>query len=993
MYGQPILIDNEYYYPGEEGDIFFVIDEKNQIWSSDSTKYLPDKRMAKVYSQYAEDEFFAQIVLSMISMGLGYCNLAFEFFDSYTVEKENNIYYAKSNSNLNTFFIESNENNFLVLKRPYQIEGRITGGSVNIDGNSAVRRSCNLTFAISNETIENENDIMHPWMNFQASLTNRFELEIGLKNLQRTAIENNNSNIDQVFYDANTNILWFNQGQYICSSYSYSTSVNAVNISISGKDYMSLLNGELGGIIESNVDFGMFEQIQEDGSVIEVQIPVVEIIKEAVHHYGGIPFDKIKIEEELLTTPGYALKEYRYDKPLYLFRPNGTDQYIYGTLNGELPLANGTILAEIENDQFDNMIPDENGHLTSGALFWYNGVQYHLHRIDFGETAGYEQMPLVYTGDLIAKPGENITQVIDKIKNMLGDYEYFFDFKGNFIFQKKPTGHAYAMSNEEKEIESLHKYRLGTNDGTNYSTAAITNYYIIGENDIFPKYINPDSGIGSAGITGTWTCLLGDKTSKEAPRINNAALWLKTNTWCIIELFDIPFTNNFQIDATLLSGLNQDLKNIEVFHIPLSMKNSIIEDYKEATVLSLSKEILKNKYYAHQLSWEKDNAIPITNNSLVIALNTKLESKLQNFYISNVSIKPDYVFPEEKTMFTAFNNSYAISNIKNDFSIWGQRKGVSGAKIDIHGRFALQEKPTKYISLTEEGKAEQAREEYQKKYNSLLTAQGGETMSDTNPGGWREVLYQMAKDYMAFNHTEVYAKSEAFSQAKMYQPYFTDMQGFWRQLYCPIGLIKPKDSESKINLAGKPYESVEGIEYDERGWNKQINTAPWMLNFWIDFWNYIGTAYEPYAIPKIGHRPKVSNESTVTAIRYDKIPEIVFYEGIAPEIKEGEEKYTFSIGNPIGKMFSTSSRGRTVFDAAESLKLNNIECAENVSITSIPVYHLQPNTIVKIEGEEYLVTKLTIPLTYNGTMNITATKIIKTLPIENLVEYPNTGGR
>jgi hypothetical protein len=55
-------------------------------------------------------------------------------------------------------------------------------------------------------------------------------------------------------------------------------------------------------------------------------------------------------------------------------------------------------------------------------------------------------------------------------------------------------------------------------------------------------------------------------------------------------------------------------------------------------------------------------------------------------------------------------------------------------------------------------------------------------------------------------------------------------------------------------------------------------------------------------------------------------------------------------------------------------------CVENISITALPIYTLQPNTRIyvcdsetKINGE-YIVSKFTIPLTYNGTMSITAVK-------------------
>jgi hypothetical protein len=36
----------------------------------------------------------------------------------------------------------------------------------------------------------------------------------------------------------------------------------------------------------------------------------------------------------------------------------------------------------------------------------------------------------VYAGDLIASAGDSLTFILDKIKNMLGDYEYFYNLSG-----------------------------------------------------------------------------------------------------------------------------------------------------------------------------------------------------------------------------------------------------------------------------------------------------------------------------------------------------------------------------------------------------------------------------------------------------------------------------------------------------------------------------------------------------------------------------------
>jgi hypothetical protein len=40
---------------------------------------------------------------------------------------------------------------------------------------------------------------------------------------------------------------------------------------------------------------------------------------------------------------------------------------------------------------------------------------------------------------LISSIGENLTSILDKIKNMLGEFEYFYDLEGHFVFQAKQT--------------------------------------------------------------------------------------------------------------------------------------------------------------------------------------------------------------------------------------------------------------------------------------------------------------------------------------------------------------------------------------------------------------------------------------------------------------------------------------------------------------------------------------------------------------------------
>lgn len=82
----------------------------------------------------------------------------------------------------------------------------------------------------------------------------------------------------------------------------------------------------------------------------------------------------------------------------------------------------------------------------------------------------------------------------------------------------------------------------------------------------------------------------------------------------------------------------------------------------------------------------------------------------------------------------------------------------------------------------------------------------------------------------------------------------------------------------------------------------------------------------------------------------------------------------------IETMFKISTQGKSAKDRLDELIYNHAYCIESATITSIPIYYLEPNIRVHLYDSEtnlsgdYIVSKYTIPLAYNGTMSITATK-------------------
>jgi hypothetical protein len=207
------------------------------------------------------------------------------------------------------------------------LEGMVTGGSINIDGNSAVRRTCSLTLAVVDPeaAINKEN-----W-----ALKNRFKVELGLKN---------EINPDY------PPIIWFNQGIYVISSFSLSETLSNRTVSIQGKDKMCLLNGEVSGHLAMKTDFGVIEEFDaKTNMVTKTKLTIKKIITNAVKEYGHERMENIVIND--LDTFGYELWEYRGDSPLFLIVSisNGYPIVYNMTLNKNMEVYVGDDTCKISN--------------------------------------------------------------------------------------------------------------------------------------------------------------------------------------------------------------------------------------------------------------------------------------------------------------------------------------------------------------------------------------------------------------------------------------------------------------------------------------------------------------------------------------------------------------------------------------------------------------------------------------------------------------------
>ena len=265
-------------------------------------------------------------------------------------------------------------------EKPIQeVQGKITGGNINLDGKSAIRRTGNISVYVEERT-NDLTDIKHLF-----SINKKIKIEIGFLNTTSKYPE--------------YNILWFPLGTFVIMNPSISNSSGGVTISLSLKDKMSLLNGECGGTIPASVVFHEYEELDPTtGSYVIKKPTIVQIIRELVNHFGGEQLGKIIISD--IDTRIKKVMKWVGTNPLYHYQSYG-----------------------------------DNGEVTN----FYSCTEMDLDLVEVyenGRDIGYIYSDFYFPGDLIADAGNSVCDILDKIKNTLGNFEYFYDINGNFIFQE-----------------------------------------------------------------------------------------------------------------------------------------------------------------------------------------------------------------------------------------------------------------------------------------------------------------------------------------------------------------------------------------------------------------------------------------------------------------------------------------------------------------------------------------------------------------------------
>ena len=840
-----------------------------------------------------------------------------------------------------------------------EIQGRIVGGTINLDGNSAVRRTCNPNIIVDDYSRELLN------VDGLLSMNKKVFIEIGFTNLFSSYLEHD--------------IIWFPLGVFVIINSNCTHSKDSLNISLQLKDKMCLLNGDCGGVIPSAVSFHEFEAYDYEINDYYISQPkVYQIIQELVHHWGGERLDKIIISD--VPDKIKQVMKWTGDKPLYIYNETLNDMkspYInvgleYETLIREVYESLYKDGISFSDEEWENLykkeIETENSiikQIQKSILKCYNGCD-----------IGFIYTDFVYPGELICNSGETIVSVLDKIKNTLGNFEYFYDIHGNFIFREIKN---YLNTNKATSI--LNKIENNSNYAVNYwndeSTFSFDNNVLISSYSNTPQY----------------------NTIK-----NDFVVWGKRKG---VTGVDLPIRYHLAIDKKPSIGnkykvyfYEDDFENIKKAKKVLKYPASDISIVNWSDIQKMEEKIkckpIKN------MPWEIGEFKPFTEFSVDnfsdkytfksrIQINPVFTSfSKQAFYkmaykgklfSEDVEIKVDvdFITQEDRVVYgivtTTDGKCYLYSLLEDDEKlkeIFENKKDVEMLvwyEAAVENQLFNENHPSDVnivYEIAEVKNKDSGDIIYSSGYYKYNCTSDGYELID--PKNIKEIVTQDWRSELYFSSLE----------ASMYGTdsgnYGAEILVEWPKLYDISYQPGDKDEIGEVRKSGWYENTIDGVDID----------------YFLDFIDANSAEIGKYSVDNIGRRSKVVKDDKINCIFEPDIPNIIWINGeeeqenlgntINDILKQGYACYQAS--SVIWSYIVGGGYYNSAYNLIQDLLYQHTHFNETVSVTLLPIYHLEPNTRVTINDElsgifgDYIIKSFSIPLDINGTMTISCAKIL-----------------
>ena len=165
---------------------------------------------------------------------------------------------------------------------------------------------------------------------------------------------------------------------------------------------------------------------------------------------------------------------------------------------------------------------------------------------------------------------------------------------------------------------------------------------------------------------------------------------------------------------------------------------------------------------------------------------------------------------------------------------------------------------------------------------------------------------------------------------------------------------------------------------------------PDQINYFLDFIDE-DSELGQYSVNNIGRRAKIiaDNNEGVNCVFQPIIPDIAFLQTGDKDLIETRKKlinigqYWTQIPSQLSSLLVTGGSLNSCFEKIKDLLYQYTHLNNTISITSLPLYYLEPNTRITVEDDpagiygDYIIQSISLPLDISSTMTINAYKALQ----------------
>lgn len=366
------------------------------------------------------------------------------------------------------------------------------------------------------------------------------------------------------------------------------------------------------------------------------------------------------------------------------------------------------------------------------------------------------------------------------------------------------------------------------------------------------------------------------------------------------------------------------------------------------------------------------------------------DSELQNLYFPKFT--DDQFINEfaDASLVTSVSFNPNYSNIKNDFICWGTKNSDDKTQSMVRYHLAIDTRPKdirKPLDLEPTDPNYKKEEEYRAligdtyslchksiwsirdKNTNVITryAVHLDTIITNNDEDWGEEVAPVLDETFAdlpesywFNwREELYRQALlAYGSSTDGSYYDEELLAEWRNIYDPKSTFV-RDGAESFKTRWEDHYGEGNQENPWGGYNVDVKVAPEKLRYWLDI---IDTSADigKFGVNRIGRRTKVEENSKINEVFEADIPDIVYIpndgnltqmqENIAYYISIGQT-YAFINSDQMSYFQQKNSFG-TCYEQVRAMLYNNLIYNASVSLTTIPVFYLDVNKVVRLNFPE-----------------------------------------